>query len=141
MLHRSTMVTLDSFPKRYASNLRSVATCAGQPPLFSSDWTIDRACETGNVYTIPDNLRYHLLLQRFLVRVDKAMADRTRSPTGQPIERESDGSMGLLESDLEELERCLGSEAESETLDSSKEDRVDMSQTHTALRLPWSQCS
>lgn len=79
--------------------------------LFSSDWAIDHACEIGSNYTVPENLRYHLLIRRFLARVDKAMTKRTRSPTGQPMQKESDGLMRLLECDLEDLERCIGNEA------------------------------
>jgi transcriptional regulatory protein LEU3 len=91
--------------------LDSVTTCAGQPSLFSSDWAIDHACEVGNSYTVPDNLRYHLLIYRYMVRVNKAMAKRTRSPVGQPTERESDGLMKLLECDFEDLERQIGDKA------------------------------
>ncbi|PON20680.1 C6 zinc finger domain-containing protein [Trichoderma gamsii] len=90
---------------------QSVTTSAGQPSLSSNDWTIDRACEPGNNYTVPDNLRYHLLIQRFLARVDEAMSKRTCSPTGHPVQRESDGLMRLLECDLEDLERWIGKEA------------------------------
>jgi hypothetical protein len=41
------------------------------------------------------------------------MAKRKCSPTGQPIQKESDGLMRLLECDLEDLERRIGNEAKS----------------------------
>jgi hypothetical protein len=91
--------------------LDSVTICAGQPSLFSSDWAVDRACEVGNSYTVPDNLRYYLLIYRFMVRVNKIMTKRTRSPVGQPTEKESDGLMKLLECDFEDLEMQIGDNA------------------------------
>jgi transcriptional regulatory protein LEU3 len=65
----------------------------------------------GNSYTVPDNLRYYLLIYRFMVRVNKAMTKRTRFPVGQPLEKESDGLMKLLECDFEDLERQIGDKA------------------------------
>lgn len=113
LLHCCTKVTPDLLcsAKIFSLTSSSVTTSAGQPSLSSSDWTIDRACEPGNNYTVPDNLRYHLLIQRFLARVDEAMTKRTCSPTGHPVQRESDGLMRLLECDLEDLERWIGKEA------------------------------
>lgn len=66
----------------------------------------------GNNYTVSKNLRYHLLIQKFSARVDKAMARRSRSPTGSPIQKESDSLMRLLECDFEDLETRMGSDAE-----------------------------
>lgn len=113
LLYRRTKVTQDLLcsTKLLSLTSSSVTTSAGQPSLFSSDWTIDRACEPGNNYTVPDNLRYHLLIQRFLARVDEAMSKRTCSPTAHAVQRESDGLMRLLECDLEDLERWIGKEA------------------------------
>src|ERR1700753_1321734 len=86
--------------------LSSVATCAGQPPLFSNDWTINRACAAGSKFTPPDDLRYHLLIQRFHVRVNNARY--SRSQTTQSNEKESEVLMKVLECDLEDLERDIG---------------------------------
>jgi len=45
----------------------------GHLPIAPFDWTIDRACEIGNIYTLPDELRFKLIIQRHCNRVTRAM--------------------------------------------------------------------
>ena len=108
MLHCCTGVSsiLPSGGIAYA-NLRSLNASAGQPSTFSCDWAIDRACEVGNKYTLPENLRCHLLIYRFIARVNTVMTESAQSPTGYPPEAESCVLMAILEKDLGDLERQI----------------------------------
>lgn len=49
------------------------STVVGQLPNAPFDWTIDRACEIGNIYTLPDDIRFKLIIQRYCNRVTKIM--------------------------------------------------------------------
>jgi hypothetical protein len=80
---------------------------AGQPSMFSGDWAIDQACEIGNRYTLPENLRSQLLIYKFFARVNKVMTESDRSPTGYPPEAECYGLMAMLEADFSTLERQI----------------------------------
>jgi len=71
------------------------------------DWGIDRACEVGNSYTLPDDMRYHLILLRFCDRVTKLMSGNMSSPLGLPADSERVLLMNLLEEDLDALEATL----------------------------------
>lgn len=55
------------------------------------DWTIDRACETGNTYTLPDELRFKVIIQRYCHRVMKVLCSNVVDPSGiqSPIDRSS----------------------------------------------------
>jgi len=79
----------------------------GQQSLFTSDATIDRACEPGNVYGLPPDLRHFLLLQRFCNRLNRAMAGKERRSKGRP-DNERGILMALFEAEYEDLERSLG---------------------------------
>jgi hypothetical protein len=77
----------------------------GAPPLLGCfDWSIDRACEIGNHYTLPDNMRYHLILVKFCDRVTKIMSGNNSSPLGMPADGERVLLMNVLEDDLDTLE-------------------------------------
>ena len=77
----------------------------GAPPLLGCfDWSIDRACEIGNHYTLPDDMRYHLILVKFCDRVTKIMSGNLSSPLGMPADGERVLLMNVLEDDLDTLE-------------------------------------
>ena len=88
----------------------SITTTAGQPSLFSEDWVIDRASEEGNKYSLPRNLRYDLVIQRFLRRVNVTMARDARPTDSRRREKEGDGLMRLFECELEEIEQKFGAQ-------------------------------
>jgi hypothetical protein len=90
------------------ANFQSVTASAGQPSTFSHDWAIDQACEIGNKYTLPDNLRCHLLIHKYIARINTVMIESGRSPTGYPPESESCVLMEMLEKDFGDLERSMG---------------------------------
>ena len=90
------------------SNPSSMTASAGQPSTFSGDWAIDQACETGNRYTLPENIRCQLLIYKFIARVNKVMTESDQSPTGYPPEAESYVLMSMLETDFSTLERQIG---------------------------------
>lgn len=79
--------------------------------MLSSDWAIDQACEVGNRYTLPENLRSQLLIYKFIARVNKVMTESDRSPTGYPPEAESYVLMTMLEADFSTLERQINCNA------------------------------
>jgi len=72
--------------------------------MASVDWSIDRACEIGNQYTLPDDMRYHLILSRFCDRVTRIMSGNTANPLGMPEDGERVLLMNVLEEDLNTLE-------------------------------------
>lgn len=77
----------------------------GAPPLLGCfDWSIDRACELGNANTLPDDMRYHLILMRFCDRVTKMMSGDNSSPLGMPADCERGLLMNVLEEELNTLE-------------------------------------
>ncbi|KUJ11501.1 uncharacterized protein LY89DRAFT_226498 [Mollisia scopiformis] len=81
-----------------------VSASIGQQSVLPSDWVIDQACILDNQYTLPDNLRYHLLICKFIAKANNVMAER---------ERKSDENEGLilvamLEADFADLERQIG---------------------------------
>jgi hypothetical protein len=81
-----------------------VTTIEGQPSNFSFDWALDQACEIGNKYTMPENLRYYLLIHKYIARVNTVMSGNDRSPTGYPSDIESCVLMKMLEGDFVGLE-------------------------------------
>lgn len=82
-----------------------MAAHQGAPPLMGCfDWSIDRACELGNPYTLPDDMRYHLILLRFCDRVTRIMSGNNSSPLGMPADGERVLLMNILEEDLNTLE-------------------------------------
>jgi hypothetical protein len=68
------------------------------------DWSIDRACEVSNPYTLPDKMRYHLIFLRFCDRITKIMSGTNSSPLGMPEDGERVLWMNFLEEDLNILE-------------------------------------
>ena len=53
---------------------------SGQLPNAPFGWTIDRACEVGNMYTLPDTLRFKLVIQRYCHRLTTAMRSISYDP-------------------------------------------------------------
>jgi hypothetical protein len=90
------------------SNFTSITVFIGQQPLLTYDWAIDRACELGSIYTLPDDLRYSLIIQRFSYRISQVMSENRESLTGLPTENEIGKLLAMLEAELGELERTLG---------------------------------
>ena len=72
--------------------------------MASVDWSIGRACEIGNQYTLPDDMRYHLILSRFCDRVTRIMSGNNASPLGMPEDGERVLLMNVLEEDLNTIE-------------------------------------
>ncbi len=68
------------------------------------DWSIDRACEVGNPYTLPEDMRYHLIFLRFCNKVTKIMSGNNSSSLGIPADSERVLLMNLLEEELNTLE-------------------------------------
>lgn len=95
----------------------SSSAVSGQLPTAPFDWTIDRACELGNIYTLPDALRFKLIVQRYCHRVSKAMCsisyDCMSPQTPPPGEPSSfmmswQNDMAAFESELDILEQENG---------------------------------
>jgi hypothetical protein len=83
----------------------SIAIAVGYPPTGCCfDWSVDRACETGNAHTLTDDLRYHLIIQRFCYRVSKFMSANVSDPLGLPPDDQHPLMMKILEHDLNTLE-------------------------------------
>lgn len=77
----------------------------GHPPMVSCfDWATDRACEVGNAYTLPDDLRHHLILQRFAHKATQLISNNRADPLGFPSESEFAVVMEMLEADLGVIE-------------------------------------
>ncbi|KAH8820272.1 hypothetical protein F5884DRAFT_41102 [Xylogone sp. PMI_703] len=90
---------------------QAITSTAGQQSLFPyDDWAIERACALGNKYTLPDDMRHILMIQKFLDRVHKTMSENSRSPNGYPSDSESNVLMSILERDFTVLETeiCFG---------------------------------
>jgi hypothetical protein len=80
----------------------------GYPPIGCCfDWSIERACEAGNVYSVSDDLRYHLIIQKFCFRTTKAMSDNISDPLGLPTDEQWSIVMKMLEHELVVLEGQL----------------------------------
>ncbi|OBT86403.1 hypothetical protein VE02_05264 [Pseudogymnoascus sp. 03VT05] len=77
-------------------------------PCF--DWAIDQACDNGlGTYSLPDEIRHCLIIQRFCYRVTKAMMTGANS-TGLPLEHDRYLQLMLLEEELNVIEQQLGSQ-------------------------------
>lgn len=82
-----------------------MTVAVGYPPTGSCfDWSVDRACETGNAHTLTDDLRYHLIIQKFCYRVSKVMSANVSDPLGLPPDSQHPLMMKVLEHDLNALE-------------------------------------
>ncbi|KFY65259.1 hypothetical protein V496_02717 [Pseudogymnoascus sp. VKM F-4515 (FW-2607)] len=77
-------------------------------PCF--DWAIDQACDNGlGAFSLPDEIRHCLIIQRFCYRVTKAMMTGANS-TGLPLEHDRYLQLMLLEEELNVIEQQLGSQ-------------------------------
>jgi hypothetical protein len=86
-----------------------MAVSFGYPSTGSCfDWSIDRACETGNLYSLPDDMRYHLIIQRLCHRITKTMSSNVSHQNGLPPDNERYLMMNLLENDIDAAEGQFG---------------------------------
>jgi hypothetical protein len=84
---------------------KSMSAHQGAPPQMACiDWSIDRACEIGNQYSLPDDMRYHLMMSRFCDRVTKIMSGNNASQLGMPADGDRVLLMNVLEEDLNTME-------------------------------------
>jgi hypothetical protein len=72
-----------------------------------SDWAIDNACEVGNKYTVHDNLRHHLLIYKFMAKVNSVLADSDRPTSESASDNERVILISVLERDFTDLERQI----------------------------------
>jgi hypothetical protein len=86
----------------------SVTASIGQSTLIQAGWVIETACKTNSKYTIPENLRHHLLISKFITRINFLVAEDKRSETGYPLDRDICVLMNVLEQDFTELELQIG---------------------------------
>ena len=86
----------------------SVTASIGQSTVIQADWVIETACDTNSKYALPDNLRHHLLISKFITRINSFMAEDKRSETGYPLDRDICVLMNVLEQDFIELEMHIG---------------------------------
>lgn len=64
------------------------------------DWSIDQVCEQGlGGFSLPDDMRHHLIIQRFCNRVTKAMLSGPNG-IGLPLEHDRYLQMMLLEEEI-----------------------------------------
>lgn len=77
----------------------STTSTIGQLSLFSDDLVSDYNWDVGNNFVVSDNLRIHLIFQKFVGRFHRAMADNLRS--AQPDQ----SIIKLLEDELGDMER------------------------------------
>lgn len=90
----------------------SSGAMVGQLPNAPFDWTIDRACEIGNIYTLPDELRFKLIIQRYCNRVTKAMWNisydlvtvHLSNRRSSFVEESWENDIAMLENGLDSLE-------------------------------------
>ncbi|TVY91060.1 Regulatory protein [Lachnellula willkommii] len=59
---------------------QSLTSTWGLLPIAPFDKTINFACQTGNMYTVPDDLRFKLILQRYCNRVTQVIYGDLREP-------------------------------------------------------------
>ena len=84
------------------------------PPVSLFDWTIDRACEVATNYTLSDEIRIHLIMQRIGYRLTKAMSGNGSNPTALPADNERYIIINLLEADIDAAEGQFGKHVSSE---------------------------
>lgn len=72
------------------------------------DWTVDRACEVGTSYTLSDDIRYHLIMERICHRVARSMSGNASDPAGLPSDGERYILLSLFEADIDTAEGQLG---------------------------------
>lgn len=82
----------------------TIMNCGYPSAMSCFDWSIDRACETGNPYSLPDDLRFHLIVQRFCHRITKAMSGNVSHQLGLPSENERYILINLLETEIDSAE-------------------------------------
>lgn len=93
---------------------QSSGAVAGHLPNAPFDWMVDRSCELGNIYTLPDSIRFKLMIQRICHRVTQAMStisyDSITAQSPPPGEVSSlmiswQNDMAHFESELNSLEQ------------------------------------
>jgi hypothetical protein len=94
----------------------SVTASIGQSSIIHADRVIDAACEPNSKYTIPQNLRHHLLISKYITRINSVMAEIKRSETRYPLDRDICVLMNVLERDFVDLETHIGQSLSGVTL-------------------------
>jgi hypothetical protein len=85
------------------------------------DWTIDRACKIGNIYTLPGELRFKLITQRYCNQVTKVMRNISYDPVAVQLSNPRSSFADSWENDITMLENELDSlESKNGQLFSSK---------------------
>ena len=95
-----------------AESKHSAGLIVGQLPNTPFDWTIDRACEIGNAFTLPEGLRFKLIIHRYCDRITRVMSGNsnhlhsfeTRSQQSLSI-MAWDTDLTMLEDEIMALER------------------------------------
>jgi hypothetical protein len=84
----------------------------GMLPTTPFDTTIDLACQTGTIYTLPDNMRIKLMLQRYCYKVTQAVCKYSSMPQElqshegtRPFELPWQKEIDLLDKGLDSIER------------------------------------
>ena len=99
---------------------RSITGTIGFPAVLQEDWATNRACEVGNKYSLPKDLRHQALIYKMFSRINQVMAGNLSSSTGFPAESEQASFMRLLECDVDDLEREMVAQGVSSLSFSSK---------------------
>ena len=77
------------------------------PSLY--DWTLSQACESHNIrYSLSDELRHHLIIQRVCHRISQAMSGNGADPLGLPADDERQTLMAGFEGEIDEVEAQHG---------------------------------
>lgn len=105
LLHKRISVSIALL---FILTLNSVTASIGQSTVLHADWVVEAACVEDSKYAIPQNLRHHLLISKFIARINCLMAEDKRSETGHPLERDICVLMNVLEQDFIDLERHIG---------------------------------
>jgi hypothetical protein len=82
----------------------SLYTMDENPLRLTTDWTIDCVCDKENHYTVPDPIKYQVIMHRFSTRMGSFMSASTpNSSTALLPQGESASLLALLEQEYMEL--------------------------------------
>jgi len=81
-------------------------------PTAPFDWTVDQACQLGNIYTLSEDLRFKLLVHRYCNRITQLMCGISnesmdfQSPSDRVTFLTSwENDMAMLETELDTIEQ------------------------------------
>ncbi|TVY65581.1 Regulatory protein LEU3 [Lachnellula suecica] len=83
---------------------QTVNSTYGLLPTTPFDKTIEFACQAGNIYTLPDSLRFKLILQRYCDRVTKVIYSDLRESFDSSHPNDKPGFILTWESNLNALD-------------------------------------